>query len=146
MGGEDQPEEAAWRLFPRKVSQSQPKVQISLEATIPESPPLELSITLDNTTYSLLDTKWLKEDLLQVELPSTLFRSTAIGTASLVINGIHLGCRQLKLENSATMLESVWQVLVCLLLYNYKDSIFLLELCLKNLIPLGFIRSYLPTV
>ena len=117
MGGEDQPEDAAWRLFPRKVSQSQPKVQISLEATIPESLPLELSITLDNTTYSLLDTKWLKEDLLQVELPSTLFRSTAIGTASLVINGNHLGCRQLKLENAATMLESVWQVLMCLLIY-----------------------------
>ena len=117
LGGEDQPEDAAWRLFPRKVSQSQPKVQISLEATIPESPPLELSITLDNTTYSLLDTKWLKEDLLQVELPSTLFRSTAIGTASLVINGNHLGCRQLKLENAATMLESVWQVLMCLFFY-----------------------------
>ena len=107
---QQQPEEAAWRLFPRKVSQSQPKIQISLEAGLPANPPLEVSITLGNTSYTLLDPKWLKQDLLQVELPSTLFRSTTIGTAALVIDGSHLGCRQLKLENAATMLESVWQV------------------------------------
>ena len=107
-----QPDEAAWRLFPRKVSQSQPKIQISLEVGLPANPPLEVSLTLENTTYTLLDPKWLKPDLLQVELPSTLFRSTTIGTAALVIDGSHLGCRQLKLENAATMLESVWQVRV----------------------------------
>ena len=107
---QQQPEEAAWRLFPRKVSQSQPKIQISLEVGLPENPPLEVTLTLDNTSFTLLDPKWLKPDLLQVELPSTLFRSTTIGTAALVIDGSHLGCRQLKLENAATMLESVWQV------------------------------------
>ena len=107
---QQQPEEAAWRLFPRKVSQSQPKIQISLEVGLPENPPLEVTLTLDNTSFTLLDPKWLKPDLLQVELPSTLFRSTTIGTAALVIDGSHLGCRQLKLENAATVLESVWQV------------------------------------
>ena len=107
---QQQPEEAAWRLFPRKVSQSQPKIQISLEVGLPENPPLEVSLNLGNTSYTLLDPKWLKQDLLQVELPSTLFRSTTIATAALVIDGSHLGCRQLKLENAATMLESVWQV------------------------------------
>ena len=107
---QQQPEEAAWRLFPRKVSQSQPKIQISLEVGLPANPPLEVSLNLGNTSYTLLDPKWLKQDLLQVELPSTLFRSTTIATAALVIDGSHLGCRQLKLENAATMLESVWQV------------------------------------
>ena len=107
---QQQPEEAAWRLFPRKVSQSQPKIQISLEVGLPANPPLEVTLALQNTTYTLLDPKWLKPDLLQVELPSSLFRSTTIGTAALVIDGAHLGCRQLKLENAATMLESVWQV------------------------------------
>ena len=107
---QQQPEEAAWRLFPRKVSQSQPKIQISLEVGLPANPPLEVTLTLDNTSYTLLEPKWLKHDLLQVELPSTLFRSTTIGTAALIVNGSHLGCRQLKLENAATMLESIWQV------------------------------------
>ena len=116
-----QPEEAAWRLFPRKVSQSQPKVQISLEVGLPANPPLELNLTLNNTSYTLLDAKWLKQDLLQVELPPTLFRSTSIGTAALIIDGSHLGSRQLKLENAATMLESIWQVRVN---YFQREAIF----------------------
>ena len=92
------------------MSQGQPKVQVCLDSPCSTPcPDLALQITLQDTTFTLHQVKWLKDDLIQVELPCPMFQATAIGSVELVLQGKHLGSRQLKLENAATVLESAWQ-------------------------------------
>jgi len=107
-----QPEEPKFKVFPRKVSPGQSKVQLVMDDMIDKSEreQFELLISLDDKKYSVEDAKWVKDDLAQVEIPSSLFQSTLIAVVVLRLNGRSFGSRQLKIENAATVLESAWQV------------------------------------
>jgi len=106
------PEEPKFKLFPRKVSPGQTKVQIIMDGVIDQADreEFELLISLDDKKYAIEDAKWVKDDLVQVEIPPSLFQSTLIAVVVLKLNGRSYGSRQLKLENAATILESAWQV------------------------------------
>jgi len=108
----EQPEEPKFKLFPRKVSPGQNKVQIIMDGVIDQTDreEFELLISLDDKDYAIEEAKWVKDDLIQVEIPSSLFQSTLIAVVVLKLNGRSYGSRQLKLENAATILESAWQV------------------------------------
>jgi len=69
-----------------------------------------LTFTFNNKIYSVEEPKWIKDDLVQIEVPSTYFQDTLIATLTLMLNSKNFGSRQLKLENAATILESAWQV------------------------------------
>jgi len=106
------PEEPKFKVFPRKISPGQTKVQVIMDGSIDQMDreQFELFITLDDRKYSIEEAKWIKDDLVQVEVPASLFQSTLIATLVLKLNGKNYGSRQLKLENAATILESAWQV------------------------------------
>jgi len=105
-----QPEEPKFKVFPRKLSPGQTKVQIIMDGFIDDREKLEVFISLDERKYTIDEAKWLKDDLVQVEIPGSLFQSTLIAELELKLNGVSYGSKQLKLENAATILESAWQV------------------------------------
>ena len=106
------PEEPKFKVFPRKISPGQTKVQVIMDSFIDQADreQFELFISLDDRIYSIEEAKWIKDDLVQVEVPASLFQSTLIATLVLKLNGKNYGSRQLKLENAATILEGAWQV------------------------------------
>jgi len=106
------PQEPNFKLFPRKVSPGQTKIQIIMDGFIDQADreEFELLISVDDKKYAIEEAKWVKDDLVQVEIPPSLFQSTLIAVVVLKLNGRSYGSRQLKLENAATILESAWQV------------------------------------
>jgi len=105
------PREAKFKIFPKKLSQSQAKIMLILDSSYNqlEREQFELLVQLDEKHFSIEETRWVKDDLVQVELPGLLFRTTAIASLELRLGGLLLGCRQCKLESAATQLETAWQ-------------------------------------
>ena len=71
---------------------------------------LECKLCLEDYHYTIEDAKWIKDEILQVELPSVMFQSTMIARLELRLNDTNYGCRQIKLENAAAILENAWQL------------------------------------
>ena len=66
------------------------------------------SETQADTSFSIEDAKWIKDDIVQVEIPKLLFQSTRLVSLSLIIGDTNYGVRKLKLENTAAVMEQCW--------------------------------------
>jgi hypothetical protein len=69
----------------------------------------ELKVCQEDFHYTIEEAKWIKDDIVQIELPAFMFQSTMIASLELRLNDANYGSRQIKLENVATVLENVWQ-------------------------------------
>ena len=102
---------ARFKLFPKKVSAGHNKLMIMMDTNIDQldREHLECKLCLEDYHYTIEEAKWIKDDILQVELPSVMFQSTMIARLELRLNDTNYGCRQIKLENAAAILENAWQ-------------------------------------
>lgn len=101
-----------FKLFPKKVSAGHNKLMIMMDSNIDQldREHLECKVCLDDYHYTIEDAKWIKDDIVQVELPSVMFQSTMIARLELRLNETNYGGRQIKLENAAAILENAWQL------------------------------------
>ena len=106
-----QPNEPKFKIFPRKVSPGQSKIMVILDDTVDhiEKEQFQMKVTQDDFHFTIEEAKWIKDDLVQLEIPASMCQSTMIATLNLSINDSHFGSRQIKIENSATQLENAWQ-------------------------------------
>ena len=100
-----------FKLFPKKVSAGHNKLLIIMDTNIDQldREHLECKVCLEDYHYTIEDAKWIKDDIVQVELPSVMFQSTMIARLELRLNDTNYGSRQIKLENAAAILENAWQ-------------------------------------
>ena len=105
------PAEAKFKLFPKKLSTSHNKLMIMMDTCIDQHDRehLELRVCQEEYHFTIEEAKWIKDDIVQVELPSIVFQSTMIVSLELRLNDKHFGSRQVKLENAATVLDNAWQ-------------------------------------
>jgi len=105
------PNEPKFKIFPRKVSPGQSKIMVILDETVDhiEKEQFQMKVTQDDFHFTIEEAKWIKDDLVQLEIPASMCQSTMIATLNLSINENHFGSRQIKIENSSTQLENAWQ-------------------------------------
>ena len=103
--------EARFKLFPKKFSANQNKMMIMMDSCIDQldREHLEVKVCQEDYHYTIEEAKWIKEDIVQVELPAVVFQSTMIARLELRLNDTNYGSRQIKLENPATVLDNAWQ-------------------------------------
>ena len=77
-----------FKLFPKKVSAGHNKLMIMMDTNIDQldREHLECKICLEDYHYTIEDAKWIKDDIVQVELPSVMFQSTMIARLELRLN------------------------------------------------------------
>ena len=104
------PPEPMFKLFPRKVSPSQPKLLVILDDPLMTSRPLvEVIFALDDRRFTVEDHKWVSDTNLQIESPPEMFTTSAMASVSVKLHGRHGGSRQLKVETSLKIIETAWQ-------------------------------------
>ena len=105
------PSEPKYKVFPRKLSPSQPKLMIILENKVDviDQENISIKVTQEDFHFTIDEAKWIRDDIVQIEIPPVMFQSTMIASIILTINQTNFGSRQLKLENAATVLENAWQ-------------------------------------
>ena len=104
------PPEDKFQVFPKKLSLTQPKIMIILDESVDpiDREQFLVVITQADTSFSIEDAKWIKDDIVQVEMPKLLFQSTRLVSLSLIIGDTNYGVRKLKLENTAAVMEQCW--------------------------------------
>ena len=104
------PPEDKFQVFPKKLSLTQPKIMIILDESVDpiDREQFLVVITQADTSFSIEDAKWIKDDIVQVEIPKLLFQSTRLVSLSLIIGDTNYGVRKLKLENTAAVMEQCW--------------------------------------